>query len=470
MLLCAAIAGAVARCLPQDPPPDARTRKRLVAEFFAADARSATGHARRMEIVKIFDAVPLERASDLKQARKAILAAADDRREMEQKAGRYFWWEEERRGLYILGGETRKPQGLLIGMHGGGAGAGDAQTAADSLGSAAREFGWLGIFPEVLEKTEHGWTDSGTEGWVLDLVECALRTWDLDPDRVFFSGHSMGGYGTWTLGAHHADRVAGLAASAGAPTPVFGPDGKVVEIVDGVVPSLRNVPFVVYQSLDDPNVPPIANQAAARAVAAAREKWGGYEAFEYWEVNGRGHDEPPEASQRCSQRSPTVGASRRPRRSCGSPCCPGSAVFTGFTGQNRRSARPSWRKRIAPRTPSACAVTTTSLESRFCSTRGSWTSARKCSSRSMAAKGGGACRVRHGAVSFSPHPKATSGWCSPRGCLFFRPPQRAGAAGRPRPRGQECGRPAAGRPPARARRPAARERAVRRPSPPPRRR
>ena len=192
-----------------------------------------------------------------------------------------------------VGGETRKPTALLVGMHGGGVGSGDAESAAAGLDAAARDLGWLAIFPEVLEKTELGWTDSGTEEWVMDLIECALRTWELAPDRVFLSGHSMGGYGTWALGAHHADRVAGLAASAGAPSPIFGPDGKVVELMRGVIPNLRNVPLVVYQSLDDPNVPPDANQAAVRAIAAARKTWGGYDNFEYWEVDGRGHDYPP---------------------------------------------------------------------------------------------------------------------------------------------------------------------------------
>jgi pimeloyl-ACP methyl ester carboxylesterase len=144
----------------------------------------------------------------------------------------------------------------------------------------------------VLEKTEHGWTDSGTEEFVLQLVEAALRTWKLDRNRVFFSGHSMGGYGTWTLGAHHADRVAGLAASAGAPTPIFGPSKGVEGIAEGVIPSLRNVRLVCFQSDDDPRVPPEVNRFASQELARAKERWGGFD-FEYWEVSGNAHDLPP---------------------------------------------------------------------------------------------------------------------------------------------------------------------------------
>ena len=79
----------------------------------------------------------------------------------------------------------------------------------------------------------------------------------------------MGGYGTWTLGAHHADRVAALAASAGAPTPITGPSGKYEDVEIGVIPSLRNVPIVIYQSDDDPNVPPAANEIGR---ASCRER------------------------------------------------------------------------------------------------------------------------------------------------------------------------------------------------------
>ena len=169
---------------------------------------------------------------------------------------------------------------------------GDAGSSHGAYNHAAKKMKWLAIFPEVLEKTEHGWTDSGTEEFVLDLVDAALRTWKIDPNHVYFAGHSMGGYGSWTLGAHHADRVAALAPSAGAPTPIYGPSGKIEAVDDGVVPNLRNVPMVVYQSDDDPQVPPDANRAAVEAVNQARETWGGYE-LEYWEVTGQGHGMPP---------------------------------------------------------------------------------------------------------------------------------------------------------------------------------
>src|SRR5690349_6656616 len=81
---------------------------------------------------------------------------------LEKKAGQHFLWEKgkEKKGLYIVGGETGRPKALLIAMHGGGKGAGDASSAQGEFTGAVGKLDWLMICPEVLEKTEHGWTDS----------------------------------------------------------------------------------------------------------------------------------------------------------------------------------------------------------------------------------------------------------------------------------------------------------------------
>ncbi|MGH7162781.1 MAG: hypothetical protein ACREID_04795, partial [Planctomycetota bacterium] len=182
-----------------------------------------------------------------------------------------------------------------VGLHGGGAGAGDAGEAAGTFGPIASKFHCVGIFPEVLEKTERGWTTGGTEEFVLELVEAAKRTWKIDTNRVYLAGHSMGGYGSWTIGARHADLFAGLAPYAGAPTP-FTVDGQpyseVTGIEDGVLPNLRNVALHVYQSLDDPQVPPAPNVFANQELLRLQKEHGGFP-YRYVEVNGRGHGAPP---------------------------------------------------------------------------------------------------------------------------------------------------------------------------------
>lgn len=288
--------------LVQTPTPSPKELDAQLERLFALDTRQPQAFAESSAIVAQLAAVELDAAQEKAWRAKLAKLAAKAGPQLEADSGQHWFWPAEKagrgkkdgdnRGLYIVGGATKKPKGLLIGMHGGGAGSGDAWTAHGALDGAARSLGLVALFPEVLEKTERGWTDSGSEEFVLDLIESAVRTWKVDRDRIYFSGHSMGGYGTWMLGAHHADVVAGLAASAGAPTPVFGPAGTETDISWGIVPNLRNVPLRIYQSDDDRNVPPLANRVAVKKLEEARTRWGGYD-FEYWEVPGRGHDLPP---------------------------------------------------------------------------------------------------------------------------------------------------------------------------------
>jgi pimeloyl-ACP methyl ester carboxylesterase len=283
----------------QSEVPGKQEVEALVQEYLELGSR-ATGpdRERQLAIQARLALLPDLSAADEQRWRKDLLKRWQALPGLPGEKGDNWSWEAEKRGRYIVGGKSGKVQGLLIGMHGGGQGSGDAESSASLYSSAAGQSKWVALFPEVLEKTEHGWTDAGTEEWVLDLIEQARRSFKVDADRVYLAGHSMGGYGSWTLGAHHADRVAALAPAAGAPTPILDRGtGKPIDLDWGIIPSLRNVPMVVYQSRDDSRVPPEVNQLAAKMVAAARSRWGGYEHFTYWEVDGFDHDPPPGGPQ-----------------------------------------------------------------------------------------------------------------------------------------------------------------------------
>jgi len=272
-------------------PPSGREVDDLVEELFALREYEAEERARTDAIVARLALLdPLDAKAE-KKWRKELLELWEDGPTLPKKSGEHHFFDDDR-GRYFIDGRTRKPEGLLLGMHGGGQGSGDAANSRSAYANAADSLDLVAIFPEVLVKTEHGWTDSGTEEFVIELVERARRTFEVPPDKVFFSGHSMGGYGSWTLGGHHADLVAAIAPSAGAPTIVRDYDENIIGVIEGVIPNLRNVPVRVYQSGDDRNVPPIANDTAVEELGKAAERWGGYD-YEYWRVDGRGHDLPP---------------------------------------------------------------------------------------------------------------------------------------------------------------------------------
>ncbi|MFT5285657.1 MAG: dienelactone hydrolase [Planctomycetota bacterium] len=290
-VLCLSVSPLSPRVTPVDLDDDIA---KVIEDYFALDDHTMDARNQRNALIKEIDQL-LGGTLDEKAAerwRTVIKEQWLDGRMLEKKRGNHYFWEKEKRGFYIVGGVTKKPRGLLIGMHGGGVGSGSAREASSFLSNAAKKAKFVAIFPEVLEKTEHGWTTSGTEEWVIDLVDAACRTYNVDPNHIVFAGHSMGGFGSWMLGGHHADRVAALGPAAGAPTPYLDEEGNPDGIVEGVIPNLRNIPIRIYQSDDDPQVPPAANRAAVKQVEEAKAKWGGYEDFEYIEVKGKGHAYP----------------------------------------------------------------------------------------------------------------------------------------------------------------------------------
>lgn len=299
----------------EEAPPSGRKQKELIAALFEVDAYAEGGRTATDELLAPYAHLPAPEGSASRLITKSIAKAWSKERKLPAKKGQHWYWEDEKRGRFFVAGQLRKPKGLFIGLHGGGLGSADASGAYQGFQAAASKRKWASIYPQALEATEHGWTDSGTEEWVMRLIDEARRTFDVPADRIYIGGHSMGGYGTWTLGAHHADLFAAGVASAGAPTPVYsGPGEKIIDVETGVVPSLRNLPLLVYQSTDDPNVPAAVNQAANGFIGKAKKKYGGYEDFTYWEVEGRGHAYPEGGTEELLQCIQSFERNPHPRR------------------------------------------------------------------------------------------------------------------------------------------------------------
>lgn len=265
--------------------------KRLVKEYLKArkDADRAEAWA------AIESAPPLDLADVPGLAEEALELVWKRGRKLE--SGRSEWFEDHPEGYaghYTTSGKGKS--GVVLALHGGGAGSADLGGAVSSFQGAISSLKMRGIYPQALVATEYGWTDPiDTERWVLELLKAARRTWGLDSNRVYVTGHSMGGYGTWTYGSIHADVFAGAAAFAGAPTVYWKPGAKDVEaqaVVDGYLPSLYNLPLFVYQSLDDVQVKPAANVKACADLAALHESDPRGWKHVYEQVDGRGHGFP----------------------------------------------------------------------------------------------------------------------------------------------------------------------------------
>lgn len=91
------------------------------------------------------------------------------------------------------------------------------------------------------------------------FVDYALRTYAIDPDRVYLTGLSMGGAGTWHYAAAHPERLA--AAMPICPASIPAPDDAA---------QLEALPIRAYHAWDDTVVPTWHSSRWIAAIAARR--------------------------------------------------------------------------------------------------------------------------------------------------------------------------------------------------------
>lgn len=80
------------------------------------------------------------------------------------------------------------------------------------------------------------WEDWGRLD-ALEVFQLAKERFKPDPQRIYLTGHSMGGHGTWFLGATYPDKWAAIAPCAGYPTL------KGYGSADGLIPDSSNNPI-----------------------------------------------------------------------------------------------------------------------------------------------------------------------------------------------------------------------------------
>ena len=124
-----------------------------------------------------------------------------------------------------------RPTGLVVFMHGGGKGsprtapdrymtaAGpDAPLKSARLGDLFEAVGMIGVGPSAPwnENDHQRWCLPEADEYLADVIwECKTR-FNVDPDRVFLFGHSMGGFGAYHQVQRQPDRFAAVIGSAGA--------------------------------------------------------------------------------------------------------------------------------------------------------------------------------------------------------------------------------------------------------------
>jgi predicted esterase len=122
------------------------------------------------------------------------------------------------------------------------------------------------------EADRRGWILVGTNGRgrfgvsdedVFEVVKAVTAEYKIDPSRIYLTGHSKGGFGTWLVAARKPDLFAAIAAvSAGPPAEA----GSLAEILT----PLKDTPAMLVHGAQD-TITPVQ---LSRTMASAAEKAG----------------------------------------------------------------------------------------------------------------------------------------------------------------------------------------------------
>jgi predicted peptidase len=115
-------------------------------------------------------------------------------------------------------------------------------------------------FPYILVSPQcprqDSWSRPTQQALLVQLLDFIIKTYTVDEDRVYLTGLSMGGYGSWRLAADHAPRFAAVAPICGA--------GKTED-----AHKLKSLPIWVFHGDQDGAVPFNRSKQMVNAIKAA---------------------------------------------------------------------------------------------------------------------------------------------------------------------------------------------------------
>ncbi len=86
------------------------------------------------------------------------------------------------------------------------------------------------------------WGQPGQQKLLVALLDHVIKEYKVDEERIYLTGLSMGGFGSWRLAADHPERFAAVAPICGGGKPE---DAE----------KLKNLPIWVFHGTADPAVP-----------------------------------------------------------------------------------------------------------------------------------------------------------------------------------------------------------------------
>jgi predicted peptidase len=207
--------------------------------------------------------------------------------------------EEYRYQVYVPRGFTRTVKWpVILSLHGGGEyGSDGLRQTAGALAHAIRRFPdrvpAVAVFPQARADKTPGWQQTGGRA-ALAAVDKTIAEFSGDPDRVYLTGYSAGGNGTWFLASRHPERFAALVVicpfaaeftgtTSGVRYPSLAMPGD-SDVYDSVARRIARIPIWVFHGDADAVVSVDESRRMVAALKAAGAD------VQYSELPGVNHD------------------------------------------------------------------------------------------------------------------------------------------------------------------------------------
>lgn len=121
-------------------------------------------------------------------------------------------------------GDQMAESALFLSVHGA-----EVEAISQARAYKPKDWGTL-VAPTNRRPRGFNWEDWGRLD-ALEVLDLATKRFNPNPQKIYLTGHSMGGHGSWYLGATYPGKWAGVAPCAGYPTLIgYGSaDGKIPE-------------------------------------------------------------------------------------------------------------------------------------------------------------------------------------------------------------------------------------------------
>lgn len=148
--------------------------------------------------------------------------------------------------------------GLMLFLHGRGESNGPLSLVAKwgppKFAARGDELPWIVVSPQCPRSDR--WSSETQQSRVTELLDSIIKDYNVDEGRIFLTGLSMGGYGSWTMATNQPNRFAAVAPICGGGDP---------EQAD----KLRDVPIWVFHGDQDKPVPFEKSVKMVEAIKAA---------------------------------------------------------------------------------------------------------------------------------------------------------------------------------------------------------